>query len=125
MTSLPFRDGMARLSAAVSIVCTDGPAGRAGFSASAVCSVTEAPPTLLVCLNRKASVYAAFKENRVLCVNTLAADQQELSVVFGGATPTEERFAKAEWRTGATGSPILVGASVSFDCHVVEMVSKG
>ncbi len=47
-----YRDAMARLGAAVSIVTTDGPAGRAGFTASAVCSVTDDPPTLLVCMNR-------------------------------------------------------------------------
>ncbi len=36
---------MARLAAAVNIVTTDGPAGRAGFTATAVCSVTDEPPT--------------------------------------------------------------------------------
>lgn len=43
-----FRDAMARLGSAVNIITTDGPAGRAGFTASAVCSVTDTPPTLLV-----------------------------------------------------------------------------
>lgn len=38
-----FRDAMARLGSAVNIITTDGPAGRAGFTASAVCSVTDAP----------------------------------------------------------------------------------
>ncbi|EPA9912692.1 pyrimidine utilization flavin reductase protein F, partial [Cronobacter sakazakii] len=36
-----FRDAMSRLGAAVNIVTTDGPAGMAGFTASAVCSVTD------------------------------------------------------------------------------------
>ena len=35
---------MARLGAAVNVVTTDGPAGRYGFTASAVCSVTDDPP---------------------------------------------------------------------------------
>lgn len=39
-----FRDAMARLGSAVNIITTDGPAGRAGFTASAVCSVTDTPP---------------------------------------------------------------------------------
>jgi hypothetical protein len=54
-----FRDAMARLGAAVNIVTTDGTAGRAGFTASAVCSVTDDPPTLLVCLNRSSRGSAA------------------------------------------------------------------
>ncbi len=69
-----FRDDMARLGAAVNIITTDGTAGRACFTASAVCSVTDTPPTLLVCLNRSASVWSVFDANRQLCVNTLAAD---------------------------------------------------
>ena len=47
-----YREAMARFGAAVSVVTTDGPAGRYGFTASAVCSVTDDPPTLLVCMNR-------------------------------------------------------------------------
>ena len=51
ITRQAFRDGMARLAAAVHVVTTDGPGGRGGFTASAVCSVTDDPPTLLVCVN--------------------------------------------------------------------------
>ena len=82
-----FRDAMACVGAAVNIITTDGPAGKAGFTASAVCSVTDSPPTLLVCLNRGASVWPIFSENRTLCVNTLSAGQEPLSNLFGGKTP--------------------------------------
>lgn len=81
-----FRDAMSCLGAAVNIVTTDGPAGRAGFTASAVCSVTDEPPTLLVCLNRSASVWPIFSRNQALCVNTLAAGHEDLSNLFGGKT---------------------------------------
>lgn len=120
-----FRDGMARLGAAVNIVTTDGPAGRAGFTASAVCSVTDTPPTLLVCLNRQASVYDTFKRNGVLCVNTLARDHESMSRLFGGKTPMAERFASAGWSTRETGAPVLDGAVVAFDCRVTEVVESG
>jgi flavin reductase len=33
-----FRNGMALLAGAVNVITTDGPAGLAGFTASAVCS---------------------------------------------------------------------------------------
>ncbi|CAN5640770.1 pyrimidine utilization flavin reductase protein F [soil metagenome] len=120
-----YRNAMSRLGAAVNIITTDGPAGRAGFTASAVCSVTDEPPTLLVCLTRSASVSPAFQANSVLCVNVLAAGQQALSGVFGGKTPMDERFANGRWETGPTGSPMLVGAAASFDCRVVRSVSVG
>ena len=91
--SLDYRNAMARLGAAVNIVTTDGAAGRAGFAATAVCSVSDNPPTLLVCLNRNASAYKVVKANGVICINTLAAHHEVLSTLFGGKTPAEERFA--------------------------------
>jgi flavin reductase len=124
-TKLDYRNAMTRLAAAVNIITTDGVAGLAGFTASAVCSVTDEPPTLLVCLNRNASVYAAVQENAVLCVNTLAPGQQSLSNLFGGKTPTAERFAAARWRSGVTGAPLLEGAAVSFDCRVTGSAAVG
>ncbi len=98
-----YRDAMARLAAAVNIITTDGPSGRAGFTATAVCSVTDEPPTLLVCLNRSASAHPIVTANGQLCVNTLAGAQRDLSNLFGGKTPMAERFAAAQWRTGGTG----------------------
>ncbi len=98
-----FRDAMSRLGAAVNIVTTDGPAGLAGFTASAVCSVTDSPPTLLVCLNRNASVWPVFQANGQLCVNTLAAGHEALSGLFGGKTPMEARFAAARLATRRDG----------------------
>lgn len=120
-----FRDAMSKLAAAVNIITTEGPAGRAGFTASAVCSVTDEPPTLLVCLNRSASVYHFFKENMVLCVNTLALEHQDLSGVFGGKKSLEERFDQGNWSTLSTGSPVLEDASISFDCKIKLINSVG
>ncbi|MHA3892108.1 NADH-dependent FMN reductase RutF [Acinetobacter sp. GXMZU3951] len=120
-----FREGMANLGAAVNVITTSGAAGTAGFTASAVCSVTDTPPTLLVCLNRSASVFETFKANKVLCVNTLASHQMTLSNVFGGKTPMHERFAAGQWDTLTTQAPVLQDALISFDCEIVQSMSVG
>jgi flavin reductase len=122
-----FRDAMARLGAAVNIITTGGPAGRGGFTASAVCSVTDEPPTLLVCMNRNATAAPALKANGNVCVNVVAAGQQDAAMVFAGVTKCsmEERFDSGTWVTLATGAPVLQGAVVSFDCQVTEIVEKG
>ncbi len=120
-----FRGAMARLGAAVNIVTTDGPAGRTGFAATAVCSVSDDPPTLLVCLNRSASVHAAVTENRVICVNTLNAGHQSLSNLFGGKTPPNERFATTDWSVIKTGAPALDDALVAFDCEIESISQQG
>ena len=118
-----FREAMARLGAAVHVVTTAGPAGRAGFTATAVCSVSDEPATLLVCLNRRSQANAVLRENGVFCVNTLGADAEELADVFAGRTVTsrEERFRAAEWMTLQTGAPVLRSAVVAFDCRIIEV----
>ena len=118
---------MARLGAAVSVITSDGPAGRCAFTASAVCSVTDDPPTLLVCMNRGSDSYEAFKANGVLCVNTLAASQEALSPLFAGFTDHTmmQRFDQADWNTLATGAPVLTDAVVSFDCRIAQVSEVG
>lgn len=120
-----YREAMARIASAVHIVATDGPAGRAAFTASAVCSVSDVPPTLLVCINRSASAYAAFCGNEALCVSTLGAAHQGLAAAFGGRTPMEERFAAGRWRLLGTGAPVLADALVALDCRIVGRHAVG
>ncbi len=122
-----YRDAMARLGAAVNIITTDGPGGKRGFTASAVCSVTDSPPTLLVCLNRGSDSNQALKDNLVACVNVLHANQQHLSPVFAGMGEGdyEQRFGTAKWATLANGTMALQGALVSFECRVVQVSEVG
>ncbi|MFO3906009.1 flavin reductase [Enterobacter hormaechei] len=114
-----FRNAMAQLGSAVSVITTDGPAGKFGFTASAVCSVTDSPPTLLVCMNRNSFAHAPFRQNGVLCVNVLSSDHQDLSGVFANASlRSEERFGYDSWQVMASGAPVLSSSVASFDCLI-------
>ncbi len=120
-----YREAMARIASAVHLVTTDGPGGRAGFTATAVCSVSDSPPTLLVCLNRTASAYPVFQAHDALCVNTLSSEQRSVAEAFGGALPRSERFGAARWERLATGAPTLSGALAVFDCRIKERSAVG
>lgn len=120
-----YREGMASLAAAVNVIASDGAAGPVGFTATAVTSVTDDPPTLLVCLNRQSSAAPAVLTNKVVSVNALAPGHETVSSLFGGKTPMAERFAAASWTRGMTGAPLLQDALVSFDCRVTETVEVG
>ncbi|MXN52772.1 FMN reductase [Shinella sp. AETb1-6] len=119
-----FRNGMSRLGAAVSVVTTKSGGKRYGFTASAVCSVSDTPATLLVCINRASSCFPAFERPRHFCVNTLMPNQEDISNVFGGKTPVSDRFAHGDWREGITGIPVLANASVSFECEFTNAVDE-
>ncbi len=121
---LAYREAMARLASTVHLVTTDGPGGRAGFTATAVCSVSDSPPTLLVCINRDSSAYPAFRRNGRLCVNLLAADHEHLAEAFG-RRPLAERFQAGTWNEGLGGGPVLDGALAAFECRIVRRIEAG
>ena len=122
-----FRNIMAQFGAAVSVVTTEGAEGRCGFTCTAVCSVTDDPATILVCLNRKSRMNSVFKSNGVLCVNVLGASQQDLSTAFAGQTDVgmADRFAQDRWDTLITGAPALRDGVGALDCRISEIKECG
>ena len=118
-----FREAMSRLGAAVHVVTTAGAAGKSGFTATAVCSVSDQPAMLLVGLNRRSNSAPLLAQNGVFCVNTLGAGEEKLADLFAGRSGVhlDERFAQGEWVTLKTGAPVLVSAVVAFDCRTVEI----
>lgn len=130
MTMMPdpaqFRAAMARLGAAVNILVTDGPAGRHGMTASAVCSVSDSPASLLVCINRSARMHDVLVENGQLSVNVLCDGQQSLSGAFANkAMAMDDRFAAAQWTLLEGEVPALDGALASFGCRIASVVEMG
>src|SRR5205085_1818143 len=110
-------------------VCSSdlGPGGKTGATATAVCSVSDTPPTLLMCLNRRSQTNPAVVENGVFCVNTLGDGGAEIADIFAGRTGVtgSDRFTVGEWTTLSTGSPVLVPAVIAFDCRIIEVRSVG
>ncbi|WP_244635788.1 flavin reductase [Chthonobacter albigriseus] len=122
-----FRDCIARVPSAVHVITTDGEAGRCGFTATAFASVSDDPPTVLVCLNRKSSQNPIFKANGRFAVNLMAAGTQAIADVFAGRAGLSmaERFTAGHWDTLVTGAPVLAGAIGTMDCLLVEVAEVG
>ena len=120
-----FKLGMRTLAGAVNIITSMNAGHRYGMTATAVCSATADPPTVLVCINKLAVTHDAIGKAKVFCVNVLRAENAELSTVFSGAQTGEARFRNGNWTRLATGSPALVDALVSFDCRVVRQLAHG
>jgi flavin reductase len=118
-----FREAMSRLGAAVHVITTAGPGGKTGATATAVCSVSDAPPTLLMCLNRRSQTNPVVVENGVFCVNTLGDGGAEIADIFAGRTGVQgtDRFGIGDWTVLSTGSPVLSTAVIAFDCRIIEV----
>jgi flavin reductase (DIM6/NTAB) family NADH-FMN oxidoreductase RutF len=117
-----YRDLMRHQAGAVTLIATGVHGNRTGLIATAVCSLTDSPPTLLICVNESASAHDLIQETGSFSVNLLCAGQKDLVGVFTGKTGLagEARFDDALWQTLKTGAPVLKEALSTFDCEVVD-----
>jgi flavin reductase len=122
-----FREAMSRIGAAVNIITTTAPAGDVGMTVTAVCSVTDDPATVLVCIGRSSRQYGHFKAAGFICVNVLSEEHEALSPIFAGKGDVSmpERFTHGRWIRLVTGAPVLESAAASLDCVVSRTVDIG
>ena len=125
MTSDLFRAGMRKLAGAVSVITTVGSDGeRRGLTATAICSLSAEPPSLIACVNRKSWVAQFVPDAGLFAVNVLSHAQEEIARTFAGQTGLEaqDRFSVGEWRPGRTGVPVASGALANFECRLDRVV---
>jgi flavin reductase (DIM6/NTAB) family NADH-FMN oxidoreductase RutF len=111
----------------VTVVTTDGPAGRFGLTLNSFVSVSAEPPMVLVCVGRNSPACNAVEQNRSYCVNVLSGDQRTLADIFAGrgAGNRPYDFGAAHWTRQLTGSPALSDAKANFDCVLDNSFDAG
>lgn len=120
-----FREAMRNLAAAVTLITVTHRGQRNGCTATAVCSVTTEPPTLLACLNRSASSHGQIVGAGRFAVNILRPSHRDIALRFASGASGEARFADPRWITGQQGLPILSDALAAFECRVERRVASG
>jgi flavin reductase (DIM6/NTAB) family NADH-FMN oxidoreductase RutF len=119
-----LRRVMASFATGVTVITTHDGAGRDyGLTANALCSVSLAPPLLLVCIDKGAESYAAFGASGVFVVNVLTREQEEISRRF--AKSGGDKFAGLAFRRGTTGGAVLDGALAFLECRVAAAHDAG
>ena len=118
-----YRDAMSEIASPVHVIATDGVAGLAGMTVTALASISDQPPTLLICINRHSPSTGRFLENGVFSVNSLGAEDLALADVFAGRTDEhfEQKFTHGDWKKGVTGAPLLQSALAQFECRLIEV----
>jgi flavin reductase len=126
-TAPPFLTAMLGAVTPVTVVTTEGPAGRFGVTVSAFASVCADPPMVLVCINSRSPAVTAIDQNGCFCVNLLGDTQTLVADCFSGRTDPSMayEFGCADWQSGATGAPILAHANANFDCLVENNYAAG
>lgn len=113
-----FRNAMRHVAATVYAVTTGPEHDRYGIIATAVSSLSFDPPSLLVCVNRSASLHAPLAEAETFCVNILGLANRDVAQQFAQGRGGD-RFAVGQWEQWG-GVPVLASAQSSFVCRRVH-----
>jgi flavin reductase len=126
VTDAEFKTVMRQVVSSVAIVTSRAGKIRNGLTATAVCSVSAEPPTMLICVNRRATAESIIAESGAFAINFLTQDQHQIARLFSTSKLSgDERFAEGKWESLVTGAPVLDGASAAFDCQVEECHLSG
>ncbi len=82
-------------------------------------------PTLLICVNRAASIHDIIVETGRYCVNILGTHHAGLVGPFGGGADGEARFGHGAWTDELGGMPYLDDAQASLFCEIRQNVPYG
>lgn len=123
--ALRLREGLRRLAKAVVVITCQHDGRRFAMAATAVSELSMDPPSLLICVNRNASLYAPLSRGADFCVNILRSDHSAISAACSGKAKGEARFAVGVWGATARGCPVLEDAQASFVCRNEQAMDYG
>lgn len=119
VTPADWRAAMGRFPSGVTIVTSLEAGAPVGTTVNAFCSVSLAPPLLLICLDHVNPALGPIERSGLFGVNFLSAGHGDLAKLFGRPTETD-RFAGLGWRARAGGAPQLDFACVFIDCALEQ-----
>ncbi|WCT74477.1 flavin reductase family protein [Sphingomonas naphthae] len=113
-----------RFAKSVTVVTTRWQGERLAMSATAVVELSLDPPSLVLCINRTASLAVPIVQGAVFAINVLGDAHDELPLRCIAPFRGEERFALGEWRE-ERGVPVLADAQAWFVCHADRVIDHG
>lgn len=119
------RLALRRMAKSVTVITCRHNGRRYAMAATAVDALSMDPPSMIVSVNRAASMHVPLSAGADFCINVLARTHEELSRACGGQASGEDRFALGDWIDGPDGIPILADAQASFLCRNEISLSYG
>jgi flavin reductase (DIM6/NTAB) family NADH-FMN oxidoreductase RutF len=95
------------------------------MAATAVSELSMDPPSLLVCVNKNASIYEPLSHAERFGVNILHHSHRRISENCSGAVKGEARFAIGAWTETEDGVPYLRDAQACIFCYRDQRVDYG
>jgi flavin reductase (DIM6/NTAB) family NADH-FMN oxidoreductase RutF len=121
MDDRQFRTAMGKFATGVTVITTEVDGSVHGMTANAFMSVSLDPKLVVISIDAKAKILENIKESKSFSVNILAANQQELSMIFAGQLKEHREvvFDRLD------GKPVLPGAVAQIVCEVSAVHVEG
>lgn len=91
---------------------------------TAVMSLSLAPPSMLIAVNRNASALPAILDRGLFSISLIGAEDMEMCMAFASAN-AENRFVPEEWERHSSGIPVYRRAAASIICEIDNSQSFG
>lgn len=120
-----FRTALRRLAKAVVVVTCRGDDGRFAMAATAISELSMDPPSLLVCVNKNASIFGSLTRVSHFGISILHSSHRAISERCSGADKGETRFSLGTWNENGDGVPYLIDAQACIFCRNDKRVDYG
>lgn len=112
-----FRDVLAHFATGVAVVTALEGERPLGMTVQSFCSLSLAPPLILLCPSLTSATWPAISRAGRLCINLLAEGQAAMARQF--ALSGADKYRGISWEPSPeTGSPILVEGLAWIDCEI-------
>ena len=93
-----FLNSMRGITSTVNVISATVEGNRHAMTATSVTSLSLDPPSMLVCINKEASLHKILLDNSNFCINVLSSLQKELAEVCSNGDEGEFRFIGNAWK---------------------------
>ena len=93
-----FLDSMRAVTSTVNVISASCEGERHAMTATSVTSLSLDPPSMLVCVNKDASIHKILSKGSHFSINILSSSQRELAEVCSNSDEGESRFVNESWK---------------------------
>jgi flavin reductase (DIM6/NTAB) family NADH-FMN oxidoreductase RutF len=116
-----FRASMRLVAASVSLVTArDAEGVWHGMAVTSAGSLSMDPPSMLVAVNRTASIYPVIQASGHFTLNLMDESHAALLERFSRSDLRDQRFVPEDWTSAGQRGPVLKGALCAHVCTVAE-----
>lgn len=114
-----FRNAMRLLASSVFVVTSHDERGPSGMTATAVCSLSFDPLSMLVCINRSATLFETIAKAGAFALNQLSDQHLDIALAFGRSSERDKRFTVGDWQD-LESMPVLNSAVSAILCDIAQ-----